>query len=364
MARVYNFGAGPGTLPMEVLEEAQRDLVDYQGIGMSIMECSHRGKAYQAVHQEAMHNLRQLLQLPEDYALLLLPGGASMQFAMVPLNLATAGTTADYTLTGSWAGKAAKEAAKICRVHPAADTSRKQPACMPAIETIRGSNQPAYLHLTSNETIEGTQWPAFPDPDVPLVADMSSDILSRPLDIRRFGLIYAGAQKNLGPAGIALVAIRRDLAERAPASLPSMLRYQNHIENDSLLNTPPSFPVYMLMLVSRWLLKTGLETIWRQNLEKAARLYRTIDGDDFYRGTAQPQYRSAMNVTFRLPSEPLEAQFIKEAEQHGLHALKGHRSVGGIRASIYNAMPLEGVERLCRFMADFRDRHASESMPG
>ncbi len=364
MARVYNFGAGPGTLPPEVLEEARRELIDYQGIGMSIMECSHRAKAYQAVHDEALHNLRQLLQLPQDYALLLLPGGASLQFAMVPLNLASAKDTADYTLTGSWAGKAAKQAAKICRVHTAADTSGERPACMPVPETIRASDHPAYLHLTSNETIEGTQWKSFPKIEFPVVADMSSDILSRPLDISRFGLIYAGAQKNLGPAGIALVAIRRDLAERAPASLPSMLRYRDHIDNNSLLNTPPSFPVYMLMLVTRWILKTGLENIWRQNQEKAALLYQEIDRDRFYQGTAHPQYRSAMNVTFRLPSEALETQFISEAEEQGLHALKGHRSVGGIRASIYNAMPHDGVKQLCRFMADFKNRHSNGNTPG
>ncbi len=364
MARVYNFGAGPCTLPLEVLEEAQREFLDYRGIGMSIMECSHRGKAYQAVHDEAMNNLRQLLHLPQDYALMLLPGGASMQFAMVPLNLASADATADYTLTGSWAAKAAKEAAKICRVHAAADTSLAQPARMPEPEDIRSSGNAAYLHLTSNETIDGTQWKDFPNADIPVVADMSSDILSRPLDISRFDLIYAGAQKNLGPAGVALVAVRRELAERAPKSLPSMLRYQNHIDNDSMLNTPPSFPVYMLMLVTRWILKTGLENIWRQNRDKSRLLYQEIDRDNFYRGTAHPQYRSEMNVTFRLPSEALEKQFVTEAETHGLHALKGHRSVGGIRASIYNAFPLEGVKKLCLFMSEFRNRNAAESMPG
>ncbi len=363
MARVYNFGAGPCTLPLEVLEEARSELTDYRGIGMSIMECSHRGKAYQAVHDEAMANLRELLQLPEDYALLFLPGGASLQFAMVPFNLAPENAEADYTLTGAWAGKAAKQAAKLCRVHAAADTSGETPARMPVPEELELSGKPAYLHLTSNETIEGTQWKAFPDVEVPVVADMSSDILSRPLDYRRFDLIYAGAQKNLGPAGVCLVAIRRELAERAPKNLPAMLRYQDHIDSDSMLNTPATFPVYMLMLVTRWILKIGPEKIWRQNREKAQRLYQEIDRDGFYRGTAAPRHRSDMNVTFRLPSESLEAQFVKDAEAQGMHALKGHRSVGGIRASIYNAFPMEGVDALCRFMNDFRARHSPAPPP-
>lgn len=357
MERKYNFGAGPCTLPLEVLEQAQRDLVDYQGIGMSIMECSHRGKAYQAVHDEAMANLRKLLDLPEEYALLLLPGGATLQFSMLPMNLLSSDAVADYTLTGAWAGKAAKEAAKIGRVHVAADTSAIQPARMPDPADLHLSENPVYLHLTSNETIEGTQWKVFPDTPVPVVADMSSDILSRPLDVRRFALIYAGAQKNLGPAGVTLVVLRRDLAENAPSTLPSMLRYKNHVDNDSMLNTPPCFPVYMLMLVTRWMLKTGPDKIWRGNREKADHLYKTIDGSEFYRGTADPLYRSDMNVTFRLPSVELEQQFLAQAEAQNLQALKGHRAVGGIRASIYNAMPVEGVAALCDFMIDFERRN-------
>ncbi len=357
MGRIYNFGAGPCTLPLDVLQEAQENLIDYQGIGMSIMECSHRGKAYQAVHEEAMHNLRRLLQLPDEYALLLLPGGATLQFSMVPSNLLSSDATADYSLTGAWAGKAAKEAAKIGQIHAAADTGSAKPSRMPTPDELQFSDHPVYFHLTSNETIEGTQWKTFPTTDIPIVADMSSDILSRPLDVRRFALIYAGAQKNLGPAGVTLVAIRRDLAERAPERLPSMLRYQNHIDNDSMLNTPATFPVYMMMLVTRWLLKTGLEAIWEHNLEKAARIYGAIDRTDFYRGTADPRSRSDMNVTFRLPSDALEKKFVQEAEAAGLHALKGHRSVGGIRASIYNAMPQEGVDVLCDFMEDFERHH-------
>ncbi len=357
MARIYNFGAGPCTLPLEVLQEAQRELVDYQGIGMSIIESSHRGKAYQAVHDEAMHNLRQLLKLPDEYALLLLPGGATLQFSMTAMNFLPAGATADYTLTGAWACKAAQEAAKIGRVHTAADTTGIKPARMPDPGDLKLSAQPAYLHLTSNETIEGSQWKVFPEPDVQIVADMSSDILSRPLDLQRFALIYAGAQKNLGPAGVTLVAVRRDLAEKAPKNLPVMLRYQDHIDNDSMLNTPPCFAVYMLMLVTRWMLKTGLDTIWRRNREKADRLYQQIDRGGFFRGTADPRYRSDMNITFRLPTEALEQQFLKEATAHGLHALKGHRSVGGVRASVYNALAPEGVAALCDFMVEFERRN-------
>ncbi len=357
MARVYNFGAGPCTLPTEVLEEARRELVDYHGTGMSIMECSHRGKAYRKVHEEALDNLRLLLQVPDAYEILLLPGGATLQFSMVAMNLLPAAAVADYILTGAWAVKAAEQAAKIGRVHKAANTAGAKPARIPAFEEIRLSVQPAYLHLTSNETIEGIQWKKFPETNIPLVADMSSDILSRPIDVKRFALLYAGAQKNLGPAGVTLVIMRRELADTAPVKLPSMLRYRDHIENRSMLNTPPCFAIYMLSLVTRWIMKTGLDEIVQRNRNKAARLYREIDRGDFYRGTAAPGDRSDMNVTFRLPNENLETKFIEKAEGQGLCALKGHRSVGGIRASIYNAFPEEGVAELCEFMRDFESRN-------
>lgn len=353
MARIFNFNAGPATLPEEVLAEAGRELLDFQGTGMSLIESSHRAKAYAAVHDEAVANYRKLLNCPDDYAVLFLPGGASMQFAMLPLNLLAAGQTADYINSGSWAAKAIKEAQRVGQVSVAADTAKARPARLPAPAELKLTPGAAYVHLTSNETIAGAQWQTFPRTDAPLVADMSSDILSRPFDIRQFGAVYAGAQKNLGPSGIALVAIRKDLAERAPANLPVMLSYRTHIAENSLYNTPPTFSIYLMMLVSRWLLQQGMETVYRRNREKAAVIYNAIDAAEFYRGTAAPEYRSEMNITFRLPTEQLEEQFVKEAARQGMGGLKGHRSVGGVRASVYNAMPLEGARALAEFMGEF-----------
>ncbi len=353
MARIFNFNAGPAALPEEVLAEAAREMLDFQGTGMSLIESSHRGKAYDAVHAEAVDNYRKLLNCPDDYAVLFLPGGASMQFAMLPLNLLAAGRTADYINSGAWAAKAIKEAQRVGQVNVAADTSKARPACMPAEGELKLTPGAAYAHLTSNETIAGAQWKTFPRTEAPLVADMSSDILSRPFDIRQFDMIYAGAQKNLGPSGIALVVIRRELAERAPANLPVFLSYRTHIEENSLYNTPPTFSIYLMMLVSRWLLKQGLETVYRRNREKADLIYGAIDAAEFYRGTAAPAFRSDMNITFRLPTEQLEEQFVKEAVRQGMAGLKGHRSVGGVRASVYNAMPLEGARALADFMRDF-----------
>jgi phosphoserine aminotransferase len=357
MARCYNFGAGPATLPVEVLEEAQRELVDYKGSGMSILECSHRGKEYDAVHAEAVANLKALMGLSDDYAILFLQGGASLQFAMVPMNLLGAGQTADYVNSGAWAGKAVKEAKLIGKVNVAADTGKEIPTRMPAPADLRLTPGAAYVHITSNETIAGSQWKTFPKTEAPLVADMSSDFLSRPFDANRFGLIYAGAQKNLGPAGVAVVAIRKDLAARAAATAPTMLRYTTHIEENSLYNTPPCFTIYIIMLVTRWIQRIGLETLYRRNVEKAAKLYAAIDAGGFYRGTAVKEYRSDMNVTFRLPNEALEEAFVKEASKQGFKGLKGHRSVGGIRASIYNAFPVEGVDALVAFMKDFEKKN-------
>jgi phosphoserine aminotransferase len=356
MARDYNFSAGPAVLPVEALEEAKEELLDHRGSGVSILECSHRGKEYEAVHQEAAANIRELLGLGDEFAVLFLQGGASLQFAMVPMNLLAPGATADYVNSGAWASKAMKEARLIGKVNVAADTSKDLPARMPAEGELKLTPGAAYAHITSNETIAGTQWKTFPGTDSPLVADMSSDILSRPFDAGRFGLIYAGAQKNLGPAGVTLVAIRRDLAARAPAGLPSMLKYSTHIEEDSLYNTPPCFAVYILLLVTRWVKKVGLQNLYRRNAEKAARVYAAVDGSRFYRGTARAECRSDMNVTFRLPSEQLEDMFVKEASAAGLKGLKGHRSVGGMRASIYNAFPAEGIEALVSFMKDFERR--------
>lgn len=357
MARVYNFCAGPATLPVEALEQARDELLDYQGSGMSIMESSHRGKEYDAVHGEAEANTRKLLNIPDEYAVLFLHGGASTQFAMAPMNFLLKDRIADYVNSGSWAAKAIKEARLIGNVNIAADTSAEMPKRMPSESELALSPDAAYLHITSNETIEGIQWKEFPKSSAPIVADMSSDILSRPFDISKFGLIYAGAQKNLGPAGMALVIVRKDLAEDAPAGLPTMFKYKTHVEKNSLFNTPPCFAIYMFMLVTRWALKTGTEKLYGQNVAKAAKLYEAIDAGEFYRGTACAENRSDMNVTFRLPSEELEKQFIAEADRAGMKGLKGHRSVGGLRASIYNAFPVEGVDALVEFMREFERKH-------
>ena len=313
MPRVYNFNPGPAVLPEEVLKEAQKELLDYKSSGMSIMESSHRGKEYSAVHEEAIANLKKLLNISDDYAVLLLQGGASTQFAMVPMNLLGKGQTADYANSGAWASKAIKEAKKIGNVNIAADCSKEIPTRVPAEKELKLTKNAAYVHITSNETISGAQWKTFPKTDSPLIADMSSDILSRPFDAGQFGLIYAGAQKNLGPAGLCAVAMRKDLAERAPDSLPTMFNYKTHIEENSLYNTPPCFSIYIMMLVTRWTLKIGLENLHKQNRGKAAKIYKAIDGSNYYKGTAVPECRSDMNITFRLPSEQLEEQFLKEA---------------------------------------------------
>lgn len=356
--RAYNFSAGPAILPEEVLKEAAAELVDYQGTGMSIMEMSHRGKEYSAVHDECIANIKELLNIPEGYSVLFMTGGASSQFALIPMNLLGEGETADYTNSGSWASKAIKEAQMLGNVNIAADCGKEIPTRVPTIDELQLTDGAAYLHITSNETISGAQWKEFPEHDC-LIADMSSDILSRPLDISKFGLIYAGAQKNLGPAGITLVIIKDELAEKCPATVPTIMRYKTHIENNSLYNTVPTFPVYILCLVTRWLKANGgLEGMQKINEAKAAKLYDCIDSSDFYKGTAVPEFRSNMNITWRLPTEELEAQFIKEAAEKNLKTLKGHRSVGGIRASIYNAFPTEGVDALVAFMKEFEAKNS------
>ena len=357
MSRVYNFNPGPATLPLQVLEEAREELTDYHDTGMSIVESSHRGKAYREVHQEALANLRQLLVVPEDYAILLLQGGASTQFGMVPMNLLHKDATADYTDSGSRASKAIQDARCVGKVHIAADTHNDIPRRVPTAENLVLTDKAAYLHITSNETISGAQWKSFPETLAPLVADMSSDILSRPISISQFGLIYAGAQKNLGPSGVTAVIIRRDLAERVPHGLPVMLAYKSHIDTDSMLNTPPCFSIYLLMLVTRWIRSIGIDTLHRRNVKKAKRIYQTIDASDFYCGTVAQDCRSDMNITFGLRNEELEDVFNAEAESKQLIGLKGHRSVGGLRASIYNAFPVEGVDALVSFMQDFERRH-------
>ncbi len=355
--RAYNFSAGPATLPEEVLKEAQAELVDYQGTGMSIMEMSHRGKEYSAVHDETIANIKELLNIPEGYSVLFMTGGASSQFAFIPLNLLGEGETADYTDSGAWASKAIKEGKLLGNVNVAADCGKEIPTRVPTADELNLTDGAAYLHITSNETISGAQWKEFPEHDC-LIADMSSDILSRPLDVSKFGLIYAGAQKNLGPAGITLVIIKDELAEKCPDTVPTIMRYKTQIANNSLYNTVPTFPVYMLCLVTRWLkAKGGLETMQKQNAEKAAKLYDAIDNSDFYTATAVREFRSDMNVTFRIANNDLEAEFIAEATKQNLSGLKGHRSVGGIRASIYNAFPVEGVDALISFMKEFEAKH-------
>jgi phosphoserine aminotransferase len=357
--RIFNFSAGPAVLPVPVLEKAQSELMALPGVGMSILEISHRSNVFEDVMARAEAGIRKLADVPANYRVLFLQGGASLQFAMVPMNLLSPEGTADYVITGVWATKAAEEAKKIGKVHIAATTKAEQFARVPRAEEIVHTSGAAYVHMTSNNTIYGTEWKDLPDVgDVPLVSDTSSDMFSRPIEVSKHALIYAGAQKNMGPAGVTVVIIREDLLSRSPASLPATLSYAVQAENGSMYNTPPVFAIYMLSLVIQWLIdQGGLEAIAKINQRKAAKLYAEIDRTGFYRGTAQKDSRSLMNVTFRLPSEDLEKQFVKEAEADGLDGLKGHRSVGGIRASIYNAFPEAGVDALTKFMRDFERRN-------
>ncbi|HEX3015523.1 MAG TPA: 3-phosphoserine/phosphohydroxythreonine transaminase [Desulfobacteria bacterium] len=358
--RVFNFNPGPATLPLPVLEEAQAELLNYKHTGMSVMEISHRSKEYEAINTEAQALTKELLGLPDNYKVLFLQGGASTQFAAVPLNLLPSDATADYILTGSWSEKAYKEASKFGKTHVAASTKEENFTRIPALNEIKLSEAPAYVHITSNNTIFGTEWQTFPEFDnIPVIADMSSDMLSRPFDATKFALIYAGAQKNLGPAGVTMVIIRNDLLEKVNTSAPTMLRYDIHAQKDSLYNTPPVFAVYMLSLVLKWI-KTngGLAAMAKRNAEKAAYVYEAIDNSNgFYRGHAVKDSRSLMNITFRLPSEDLEKAFAAEAASEGLIGLKGHRSVGGIRASVYNAMSVEGCKTLAQFMVHFQQKN-------
>jgi phosphoserine aminotransferase len=353
--RVYNFAAGPAVLPLPVLEEIQRDLIALPAVGMSILEISHRSKPFEAILERAEADIRALADIPSGYHVLFLQGGASTQFSMVPMNLLTAGAAADYIDTGSWAEKAIKEAKKVGKVNVAATTKADNYARIPAQSELKLTPGAAYVHMTSNNTIEGTEWKMLPDVgDAPLVNDTSSDMFSRPIDVQKHALIYAGAQKNMGPAGLTIVIIRADLLPRSQPSLPTMLNYAVHAENKSLYNTPPAFAVYALGLVMKWLRNLGgLPAIAKINERKAAKLYAEIDRTGFYRGTAQKDSRSLMNVTFRLASEEMENRFVKESTTAGLDGLKGHRAVGGMRASIYNAFPEEGVDALVGFMREF-----------
>jgi phosphoserine aminotransferase len=353
--RIYNFSAGPAVLPLPVLEEAQRDLITLPDVGMSVMELSHRSKTFEDMLNRAIEDIRALAGVPANYKILMLQGGATLQFSMVPMNLLGAGATADYIDTGSWADKAIREARKVGTVNIAGSTKADRYTRIPAQQELKLTPGAAYVHITTNNTIEGTEWKTLPDVGpVPLVADTSSDIFSGPLDMGRFGLIYAGAQKNLGPSGVTLVIVRDDLIGRGSDALPIMLNYKIHAENNSLYNTPNTFGIYILGLTVKWLKSLGgLPAIARTNQRKAAKIYGEIDRTGFYRGTAQKDSRSLMNVTFRLATEELEKQFVKESTAAGLDGLKGHRAVGGMRASIYNAFPEGGVDALVDFMKEF-----------
>jgi len=346
-------------MPVPVLEQAQREIVQLPGVGMSVMEISHRSKTFEGLLDGAIARIRDLAGVPRSYRILMLQGGASLQFSMVPMNLLHAGSTADYVDTGTWADKAVKEAKRIGAVRVTGSTKADHYARIPAPDELSLTPGAAYVHITTNNTIEGTQWKTVPDVGaVPLVADASSDIFSGPIDISRFGVIYAGAQKNLGPSGVTLVIIREDLLSRSHDTLPTMLSYKVQSENNSLYNTPNTFGIYILGLTMKWLISLGgLPAIARLNERKASKLYAEIDRTGFYRGTAQTDSRSLMNVTFRLPSEGLEKAFDTEATAAGLDGLKGHRSVGGMRASIYNAFPEEGVDVLVQFMREFERTH-------
>lgn len=360
MSKVYNFNAGPAMLPPAVLEQVQAELRDYQGRGMSIMEMSHRSKEFEAINASAEATFKRLLGVGSGYRVLFVQGGASTQFAMVPMNFLPPGATADYLITGSWAEKAQEEALLLGKVHVAASTRSDGYRRVPRPEEIVLSPSSAYVHLTSNETIQGIQWHSYPDVgDRPLVVDMSSDILSRPLDASRFVLLYAGAQKNLGPSGVTVVLVREAWLEKANKMVPTMLRYATHSKNNSLYNTPPSFGVYVLNLVLQWIEKNGgLAALAERNSTKARLLYDAIDrSNGFYRGHAAPESRSQMNVTFRLPSEALEKQFTTEAQAAGMVGLPGHRSVGGIRASIYNAVGIDACQALGALMKDFAKKN-------
>ncbi len=359
MERVYNFSAGPAALPLEVLEQARDELTNYAGSGMSVMELSHRGKEFVSIAEQAETDLRSLLGIPDEYRVLFLQGGATGQFSAVPLNLAGPEDRADYVVTGSWGKKALAEGRRLLNAHVAADAAESGYTTIPDPSTWQRRKDASYLHYTPNETIGGVEFHFIPDTDgVPLVADMSSTILSRPLDVSRFGVIYAGAQKNIGPAGLTIVIVRDDLVGRARETTPGLLDYRGQAEAGSMLNTPPTFAWYMAGLVFKWVREQGgLEAMADRNRRKAETLYAAIDGSGFYANPVDPACRSWMNVPFTLADPALDGKFLEGAKQAGLVTLKGHRSVGGMRASLYNAMPQEGVDALVAFMKEFERSH-------
>jgi phosphoserine aminotransferase len=358
MSRVYNFSAGPAALPQAVLEQAQAELLDWHGVGASVMEISHRDKKFIDIAEKAEKDLRDLMGIPSDYEVLFLQGGATQHFAQIAMNLATPEQTADYVVTGAWGQKAVKEAATVCKTKIAASAEASGFTSVPEQASWKLSQGAAYLHITPNETIHGVEMFETPQSEAPLVADMSSNILSRPIDVSKFGVIYAGAQKNMGPSGIVVLIIRSDLLERQPRALPAILNYKKHAEQGSMLNTPPTFSWYLAGLVYQWLKdQGGVANIAALNARKAATLYRYIDSSGFYHNNVDKTCRSLMNVPFFLANSELDATFLKGAEAAGLFALKGHRDLGGMRASLYNAVPQEAVDALVSFMRDFAARN-------
>jgi phosphoserine aminotransferase len=357
--RIFNFSSGPAVLPLPVLEQAQRDLIALPAVGMSVMEISHRSEAFLGILRNACDDIRQLARVGSNYKILMLQGGASLQFSMAPMNLLTPGLTADYVDTGAWSMKAIKEARRVGNVNIAATTKTDRYSRIPVGSELNLTDGSAYTHITSNNTIEGTQWVQLPDVgDSPIVADVSSDIFSRPIEVDRYGLLYAGAQKNLGPSGVTLVIIREDLLARSVDTLPTMLDYRTHVDQNSLFNTPNTFGIYVLGLTVKWLLSLGgLNAVAEINARKAAVLYSEIDRTDFWTGAADVASRSEMNVTFRLATEDLEKRFVADSTSAGLDGLKGHRSVGGIRAALYNACPEVAVDALVQFMQEFERKN-------
>lgn len=359
MARVYNFSAGPAVLPEEVLKKAAKEMLDFKGCGMSVMEVSHRGKEFKSIIETAEANLREIMKIPHNYNVLFLQGGASLQFAMVPLNLMTKNKKADYVHTGLWTKKAIAEAKKYGKVAIVASSENDHFTCIPKLDPSAFSKDADYFYIVTNNTIYGTVYKEIPDTgDVPLVADMSSNILSEPVDVSKFGVIFAGAQKNIGPAGLTIVIIRQDLVGGAADTVPTLLKYRTYVENGSLYNTPPSYSIYIAGLVFEWIKEQGgLEALKKINQEKAKILYDYLDASDLFSSPVQKENRSLMNVPFVTGNEELDAKFIKEASPRGLKTLKGHRTVGGMRASIYNAMPIDGVKALVRYMEEFKKKN-------
>ncbi len=359
MERKSNFNAGPATLPLPVLEKIQAEMIDFRGAGMSILEMSHRSKEFTAVLDNTKASLREVMDIPSDYEILFLGGGASQQFAMIPMNFLQTGQKADYISTGSWSQKAIKEAKAFGDIQVVGSSEDQNFSFIP--QNLEFSPGAQYVHLTSNNTIFGTQWKNYPETkNIPLFADLSSDILCRKTDVSQFSLIYAGAQKNAGPAGVTIIIARREFLEKDKNDIPIIFRYKTHLEKDSCYNTPPVFQIYVVGLVLEWIKEFGgLLKMGEHNQRKADLLYNTIDENPgFYKGTAEKESRSLMNATFRLPSEDLESKFISEASSLNLHGLKGHRSAGGIRASMYNALPFEAVEKLTSFMKDFAQKNS------